>query len=176
MHKPCPAACRVQPSSSSFPCSAAEQALLLRSRLQLSEMVLHPAFGVCFQLEYVVCAAAKAAAGSALGPAAAMHTVRWALWSPFLGATSSPVLLSLRGGAHPSPGQTLVYRNPADSESSQQVKRIASGCVQFHVSTDAEHGVTSTDVSSKAGKELQEPPTPSLTVPLTAAGLTAGQG
>lgn len=158
--------------------SAAEQALLLRSRLQLSEMVLHPAFGVCFQLEYVVCAAAKAAAGSALGPAAAMHTVRWALWSPFLGATSSPVLLSLRGGAHPSPGQTLVYRNPADSESSQQVKRIASGCVQFHVSTDAEHGVTSTDVSSKAGKELQEPPTPSLSLrsPLRPVASTQGPG
>ncbi|XP_048823442.1 nephrocystin-4 isoform X2 [Lagopus muta] len=144
--------------------STAEQALLLRSRLQLNEMVAHPAFGVCFQLEYVVCAAAKAAAGSALGPAAAMHTVRWALWSPFLGATSSPVLLPLRGGAHPSPGQTLVYRNPADSESSQQVKRIASGSVQFHVSTDAEHRVTSTDISSKAGKEPEEPPTPSLSL------------
>uniref|UniRef100_A0A8C9EYL3 Nephrocystin 4 n=1 Tax=Pavo cristatus TaxID=9049 RepID=A0A8C9EYL3_PAVCR len=158
--------------------SAAEQALLLRSRLQLSEMVAHPAFGVCFQLEYVVCAAAKAAAGSALGPAAAMHTVRWALWSPFLGATSSPVLLPLRGGAHPSPGQTLVYRNPADSESSQQVKRIASGSVQFHVSTGAEHGVTSADVSSRAGKEQEEPPTPSLSLrsPPRPAASTQGPG
>ncbi|XP_019477989.1 nephrocystin-4 isoform X2 [Meleagris gallopavo] len=158
--------------------SAAEQALLLRSRLQLSEMVAHPAFGVCFQLEYVVCAAAKAAAGSVLGPAAAMHTVRWALWSPFLGATSSPVLLPLRGGAHPSPGQTLVYRNPADSESSQQVKRIASGSVQFHVSTDAEHRVTSTDISSKAGKEPEEPPTPSLSLrsPPRPAASTQGPG
>jgi len=62
-----------------------------------------------------------------------MHTVRWALWSPFLGATSSPVLLSLRGGAHPSPGQTLVYRNPADSESSQQVRAalLAPGAALF---------------------------------------------
>lgn len=31
----------------------AGQALVLRSRIHLSEMVPHPAFGVCFQLEYV---------------------------------------------------------------------------------------------------------------------------
>lgn len=91
MHKPCPAACRVQPSSSSFPCSAAEQALLLRSRLQLSEMVLHPAFGVCFQLEYVVCAAAKVGPGvwggdgwawyffSVFSPCCAFHSQKKAL-------------------------------------------------------------------------------------------------
>ncbi|XP_009877416.1 PREDICTED: nephrocystin-4, partial [Apaloderma vittatum] len=35
--------------------SAASQALVLRSRIHLSEMVPHPAFGVCFQLEYVFC-------------------------------------------------------------------------------------------------------------------------
>ncbi|XP_021272984.1 nephrocystin-4 isoform X2 [Numida meleagris] len=159
--------------------SAAEQALLLRSRLQLSEMVPHAAFGVCFQLEYVVCTGAKAAAGSALGPAAAMHTVRWALWSPFLAASSSPVQLPLRGGARPSPGQTLVYRNPADSESSQQVKRIASGSVQFHVCTDSEEQlVTSPDTSGRAGKEPGKPPTLSLSPgsPLRPAASPRGPG
>ncbi|XP_009572710.1 PREDICTED: nephrocystin-4, partial [Fulmarus glacialis] len=38
----------------------AGQALVLRSRIHLSEMVLHPAFGVCFQLEYVICASGRA--------------------------------------------------------------------------------------------------------------------
>ncbi|XP_066838241.1 LOW QUALITY PROTEIN: nephrocystin-4 [Anser cygnoides] len=152
------------------PASAAGQALLLRSRLQLSEMVPHPAFGVCFQLEYVVCAAAgassKAEAGSALGPAADMHAVRWALWSPFLGTDSSPVVLPLRGGARRSPGQALVFRAPADSESSEEVKLVASGTVQFHVSTDSEENLaTSTDISSKARKESEKPPTPSLSLP-----------
>lgn len=96
MHKSCPAACRVQPSSSSSsssPCSTAEQALLLRSRLQLNEMVAHPAFGVCFQLEYVVCAAAKVGPGlgglwgggrtwcffSIFSPSCAFHTQKKAL-------------------------------------------------------------------------------------------------
>ncbi|XP_035200703.1 nephrocystin-4 [Oxyura jamaicensis] len=152
------------------PASAAGQALLLRSRLQLSEMVPHPAFGVCFQLEYVVCATAgassKAEAGSALGPAADMHAVRWALWSPFLGTDSSPVVLPLRGGSCRSPGQALVFRAPADSESSEEVKQVASGTVQFHVSTDSEENLaTSTDTSSKARKESEKPPTPSLSPP-----------
>ncbi|OXB78109.1 UNVERIFIED_CONTAM: hypothetical protein H355_007251 [Colinus virginianus] len=145
------------------PTSPSDSALLLRSRLQLSEMVPHPAFRVCFQLEYVVCTSAKAVSGSVLGPAAAMHTVRWALWSPFVGASSSPVLLPLRGSAHPNPGQNLVYRNPADSESCEQVKRIASGSVRFHVSTDAEdHLVAPAEISGRAGKELEGPPTPVL--------------
>lgn len=38
----------------------ASQALVLRSRIQLSEMVPHPAFRVCFQLEYVFCSTGRA--------------------------------------------------------------------------------------------------------------------
>uniref|UniRef100_A0A8B9VJD4 Nephrocystin 4 n=1 Tax=Anas zonorhyncha TaxID=75864 RepID=A0A8B9VJD4_9AVES len=159
--------------------SATGQALLLRSRLQLSEMVPHPAFSVCFQLEYVVCAGAssKAEAGSALGPAADMHAVRWALWSPFLGTDSSPVVLPLRGGACRSPGQALVFRAPADSESSEEVKQVASGTVQFHVSTDSEENLaTSTDTSSKARKESEKPPTPSLSSPSLLRPATSPRG
>lgn len=44
-----------------------------------------------------------------------------------------------------------------------QVKQVASGTVQFHVSTDSEENLaTSTDTSSKARKESEKPPTPSL--------------
>lgn len=69
----------------------------------------------------------QAEAGSALGPAADMHAVRWALWSPFLGTDSSPVVLPLRGGARRSPGQALVFRAPANSESSEEVRDAAPG-------------------------------------------------
>lgn len=44
----------------SVPHRGAGQALVLRSRIQLSEMVPHPAFGVCFQLEYVFCSTGRA--------------------------------------------------------------------------------------------------------------------
>lgn len=44
----------------SVPHRDASQALVLRSRIQLSEMVPHPAFRVCFQLEYVFCSTGRA--------------------------------------------------------------------------------------------------------------------
>lgn len=57
--------CRFPPASDachsrfSIPHRDAGQALVLRSRIQLSEMVPHPAFGVCFQLEYVFCSTGR---------------------------------------------------------------------------------------------------------------------
>lgn len=48
-------------AASPSPCRAAGQALVLRSRIHLDEMVPHPAIGVCFLLEYVCCAVGRAA-------------------------------------------------------------------------------------------------------------------
>ncbi|XP_075028274.1 nephrocystin-4 isoform X1 [Calonectris borealis] len=148
----------------------AGQALVLRSRIHLSEMVLHPAFGVCFQLEYVICASGradgKALPGSAHGEVADMRSVRWAVWSPVLGAGEAEVVLPLRGGARRGPCQTLVYRTPLSSRSSRQGKHVESGTVQFHVSTDSEeHLVTAAEILCKDRDELEKPPTPSLSLP-----------
>ncbi|NXC66290.1 NPHP4 protein, partial [Anhinga anhinga] len=143
----------------------AGQALVLRSRIHLSEMVLHPAFGVYFQLEYVFCtsgrADGKALPGSARSEAADMRSVRWAVWSPVLGTGEAEVVLPLRGGARRSPCQALVYRTPPSSRSSCQ--HVESGTVQFHVSTDSEeHLVTAAEILRKDRDELEKPPTPSL--------------
>ncbi|NWT19383.1 NPHP4 protein, partial [Vireo altiloquus] len=145
----------------------AGQALVLRSRIQLSEMVPHPAFGVCFQLEYVFCstgrAGGKAPAGSARSEAADMRSVRWAVWSPVPGTGDTEVVLPLRGGARRGPCQALVYRTPLSSRSSQQVRHVESGTVQFHVSTDSEeHLVTAAEILCKDRDESKQPPTPSL--------------
>ncbi|NXS96294.1 NPHP4 protein, partial [Jacana jacana] len=139
----------------------AGQALVLRSRIHLSEMVPHPAFGVCFQLEYVFCSAGRAAGkalpGGAHGEAANMRSVRWALWSPVLGGGEAEVVLPLRGGPRRGPYQALVYR------SSHQGKHVESGTVQFHVSTDSEeHLVTAAEILHKNRDESEKPPTPSL--------------
>uniref|UniRef100_A0A8C3Y3Y5 Nephrocystin 4 n=1 Tax=Catharus ustulatus TaxID=91951 RepID=A0A8C3Y3Y5_CATUS len=145
----------------------AGQALVLRSRIQLSEMVPHPAFRVCFQLEYVFCSmgrtGGKALSVSARSEAADMRSVRWAVWSPVPGAGDTDVVLPLRGGARRGPCQTLVYRTPP---SSRQVrgKHVESGTVQFHVSTDSEeHLVTAAEILCKDRDELKQPPTPSPT-------------
>uniref|UniRef100_U3K4Z2 Nephrocystin 4 n=1 Tax=Ficedula albicollis TaxID=59894 RepID=U3K4Z2_FICAL len=96
----------------------AGQALVLRSRIQLSEMVPHPAFGVCFLLEYVFCsmlrAGGKAVSGSARSEAD-MRSVRWAVWSPVPSTGDTDVVLPLRGGARRGPCQALVYRTPPSS-------------------------------------------------------------
>ncbi|KAM9217675.1 LOW QUALITY PROTEIN: nephrocystin-4 [Leptosomus discolor] len=145
----------------------AGQALVLRSRIHLSEMVPHPAFGVCFQLEYIFCGAGRAGGqvlpGSARGEAADMCSVRWAVWSPVLGTGEAEVVLPLRGGARRGPCQTLVYRTPPSSRSSRQGRHVESGTVQFHVSTDSEeHLVTAAEILRKDRDESEKPPTPSL--------------
>ncbi|NXA88375.1 NPHP4 protein, partial [Melanocharis versteri] len=160
-----PGGCRGVPSSGA---RDAGQALVLRSRIQLSEMVPHPAFGVCFQLEYVVCstgrAGGKALSGSARSEAADMRSVRWAVWSPVPGTGDTDVVLPLRGGACRGPCQALVYRTPQSSRSSWQGKHVESGTVQFHVSTDSEeHLVTAAEILCKDRDESKQPPTPSLT-------------
>ncbi|XP_062363525.1 nephrocystin-4 [Cinclus cinclus] len=158
-----PGGCQRVPSSGA---RGAGQALVLRSRIQLSEMVPHPAFEVCFQLEYVFCsmgrAGGKALSGSARSEVADMRSVRWAVWSPVPGTGDTDVVLPLRGGARRGPYQTLVYRTPLNS---QQGKHVESGTVQFHVSTDSEeHLVTAAEILCKDRDELKQPPTPSLRV------------
>ncbi|NWX44455.1 NPHP4 protein, partial [Steatornis caripensis] len=154
----------------------AGQALVLRSRIQLSEMVPHPAFGVCFQLEYVFCSSGRAGGkvlpGSARSEAADMCSVRWAVWSPVLGAGEADVVLPLRGGAHRGPCQALVYRTPPSSRSSRQ--HVESGTVQFHVSTDSEeHLVTAVGIQREDRDESEKPPTPSLSESVPFPGSTA---
>ncbi|XP_054078672.1 nephrocystin-4 isoform X3 [Rissa tridactyla] len=158
----------------------AGQALVLRSRIHLSEMVPHPAFGVCFQLEYVFCSVGRVG-GKALpgGEAADMRSVRWALWSPVPGAGEAEVVLPLRGGACRGPCQTLVYRTPPSSRSSRQGEHAESGTVQFHVSTGSEeHLVTAAEILRKDRDKSEKPPTPPLSppVPLRTAASPRGPG
>ncbi|NXD10950.1 NPHP4 protein, partial [Nothocercus nigrocapillus] len=139
--------------------SGAGQALLLRSRIHLPEMVCHPAFAIVFQLEYVFCVPGGAN-GKALG--ATLHTLRWAAWSPSGRAGTAEVAVPLRGGARRSPGRALVYREHGGA-SAAEVRQFESGTVQFHISTDSEeHLVTSTDVLSKEREDSERPPTPAL--------------
>ncbi|NXG73381.1 NPHP4 protein, partial [Baryphthengus martii] len=157
-------------AASSSRCRGAGQALVLRSRVHLSEMVPQPPFGVCFQLEYIFCssggAAGKAVSGSARGEAGDMRSVRWAVWSPVPGAGDAEVALPLRGGACHGPCQTLVYRSPASGRSSRQGKHVESGTVQFHVSTNSEeHLVTAAEILRKDRDESEQPPTPDCQPP-----------
>lgn len=83
-----------------------------------------------------VCASFPFQAGSStsLSSLAGMHMVRWAVWSPQLEATSGQVTLPLQGGVQHNPSHCLVYKVPSDNMSSEEVKQVESGTIQFQFS------------------------------------------
>ncbi|XP_043387741.1 nephrocystin-4 isoform X6 [Chelonia mydas] len=159
------------------------QALVLRSRIRLTEMVRHPAFAVVFQLEYVFCAPSgadrKALSISSLTKAAYMHSIRWTVWNPLLDSSSTDVILPLQGSAQHNPSHVLVYKMPPTSMSSEEVKQVESGTVQFQFSTDSEeHLGTSTNSLSNTREEPRcsaKPSTPFLSAPSSPQMLVSTQ-
>ncbi|KAM9688875.1 nephrocystin-4 [Trichechus inunguis] len=154
--------------NSSSKSSSGNQALVLRSRLRLPEMVSHPAFAIVFQLEYVFNAPAgldgSAASATSLSNLACMYMVRWAIWSPGLDTGSGRVTLPLQGGTQPGPSHCLVYKVPSASMSSEEVKQVESGTVQFQYSlSPEEHLDTSLERASSTKAERRQsskkPPT-----------------
>ncbi|CAM5105758.1 unnamed protein product [Natator depressus] len=159
------------------------QALVLRSRIRLTEMVRHPAFAIVFQLEYVFCAPSgadrKALSISSLTKAAYMHSIRWTVWNPLLDSSSTDVILPLQGSAQHNPSHVLVYKMPPTSMSSEEVKQVESGTVQFQFSTDSEeHLGTSTNSLSNTREEPRcsaKPSTPFLSAPSSPQMLVSTQ-
>ncbi|XP_060057306.1 nephrocystin-4 isoform X2 [Erinaceus europaeus] len=132
--------CRRLGSSSKT--SSGDQALVLRSRLRLPEMVQHPSFAIIFQLEYVFNSSSgvdsNAASVTSLTNLACMYMVRWAVWNPVPEAGSGRVILPLQGGTQCNPSHCLVYKVPSASMSSEEVKQVESGTVQFQYSVNSE--------------------------------------
>uniref|UniRef100_A0A670IKS0 Nephrocystin 4 n=1 Tax=Podarcis muralis TaxID=64176 RepID=A0A670IKS0_PODMU len=146
------------------------QALVLRSRIHLTEMVHHPAFGVVLLLEYVFSVASgpdgKTPSVTSLTTPAYMHSIRWAVWNPSPDAASSNVVLPLQGGVQHNPSHVLVYKTPPATMSSEEVKQVESGTVQFHFSTGSEEqpavaGKPSSSTKGEAPLSKNPPPTPS---------------
>ncbi|XP_053308390.1 nephrocystin-4 [Spea bombifrons] len=122
-------------ASSQQKSSSAVQALVLRSRIRLPEMVNHPGFAVVFQLEYVfsVPSGVSGKVPSVTCPlnTSYMHMIRWASFNPRLEPGSSEVTLSLQGGPQANPSNALVYKIPPTSMSSDEVQQVEAGTIQF---------------------------------------------
>ncbi|XP_066493528.1 nephrocystin-4 [Tiliqua scincoides] len=163
--------------------SSEGQALVLRSRIHLAEMVRHPAFGVVFQLQYVFSVASgvdgKALSVSPLTSPAYMHSIRWAVWNPTPETSSSNMILPLQGGAQRNPSHVLVYKTPPATMSSEEVKQVESGTVQFHFSTGSEErlGTTAKSLSDiREGPPLSKnPPASSPSSPPSSQTLVSTQ-
>ncbi|KAJ6651831.1 hypothetical protein lerEdw1_016448 [Lerista edwardsae] len=163
--------------------SSEGQALVLRSRIHLAEMVRHPAFTVVFQLQYVFSAASgadgKALSVPPLTTPAYMHSIRWAVWNPEPEMSSANVILPLQGGAQHNPSHVLVYKTPPATMSSEEVKQVESGTVQFHFSTGSEERLGTPARSSsdiKEGPPLSKiPPASSPSSPPSSRTLISSQ-
>ncbi|XP_048873237.1 nephrocystin-4 isoform X2 [Brienomyrus brachyistius] len=137
------------------------QVLGLRSRLQLKEMVNHPAFGVVFQLEYVFSAPLggdSKLSFTSSSKMAFMQCVRWATWCPFqvLSRADAPseVCLALRGGPGPNPGGVMVYTAPHLDWNSREGEDPEGGAVKFRFTVRSEGQAASTPISAR--KRLEE--------------------
>ncbi|KAM3920977.1 nephrocystin-4 [Leptodactylus fuscus] len=123
--------------------SSSTQALVLRSRIRLPEMVSDPGFSIVFQLEYVFClpsgVSSKVSSATVLSNASYMRMIRWASWNPLLNPGSSEVTVSLQGGPHPNPCSSLVYKIPPNIMSSDEVQQVEGGTLYFTYSARSEH-------------------------------------
>ncbi|XP_019367160.1 PREDICTED: nephrocystin-4 isoform X4 [Gavialis gangeticus] len=108
----------------------------------------------------------KALSTTSLNKAAYMHSIRWAVWNPLLDSDSSEVILPLHGSTLHNPAHVLVYKTPPTSMSSEEVKQVESGTIQFCVSTNSEeHLGASPNTLSHVREELfcsKKPSIPSL--------------
>ncbi|KAG7472796.1 hypothetical protein MATL_G00112680 [Megalops atlanticus] len=160
-----------QGSLSRLSSSSSPHVLALRSRLQLKEMVYHPAVAIVFQLEYVfsapVAGDGKVSSTASFSRTAFMQCLRWAMWCPFQESgshTGADVSLALQGGAVPSPCGVMVYAAPPPDRSSAEVKDLEKGTVKFRFSTRSEGHSPSPAVSLKSKQEeasrYKKPPSP----------------
>ncbi|XP_072100875.1 nephrocystin-4 isoform X3 [Mobula birostris] len=128
----------MQGKSGNISKSLLKKSLILRSRIQLAEMVRHQFFGIVFHLEYVFCTSTgqKGTMSSSISmdKTAYMQTLRWAVWNPFMGPSTSDTTIPLQGGPSPNPSNLLVYKTPSTEMSSDEVKQVESGTITFHFS------------------------------------------
>ncbi|XP_034358363.1 nephrocystin-4 [Arvicanthis niloticus] len=161
--------------------SSGNQALVLRSHLRLPEMVSHPAFAIVFQLEYVFNspsgADGSASSSTSISSLACMHMVRWAVWNPDLEVGPGKVTLPLQGGVQHNPSRCLVYKVPSASMSSEEVKQVESGTIQFQFSLSSDTPTTEYASGPRVGRRSSRkmPVSPSGTPARAARDLAAIQ-
>ncbi|XP_066463397.1 nephrocystin-4 isoform X2 [Eleutherodactylus coqui] len=123
--------------------SSSAQALVLRSRIRLAEMVSDPGFAIVFQLEYVFCLPSgvsnKVPSATMLSNTSYMRMIRWASWNPLMNPGSSEVNLPLQGGPDPNPYNNLLYKIPPSNMSSNEVQQVEAGTLYFNFNARSGH-------------------------------------
>jgi len=110
--------------------------LVLRSRLELKELVHHPLFAIVFELEYVMSEPfaqplietkrkKPSLSGSLMRSQNQTVTLRWAMWLPFEGGSRDDreTTLELTGGCQDFPSSRLVYTSKPPTLSGKKVSK-----------------------------------------------------
>ncbi|XP_006538938.1 nephrocystin-4 isoform X2 [Mus musculus] len=118
----------------------------------------------------------EASSPTSISSVACMHMVRWAVWNPDLEVGPGKVTLPLQGGVQQNPSRCLVYKVPSASMSSEEVKQVESGTIQFQFSLSSD-GPTEHANGPRVGRRSSRkmPASPSGTPAPAARDLAATQ-
>ncbi|KAM9299299.1 LOW QUALITY PROTEIN: nephrocystin-4 [Gastrophryne carolinensis] len=129
--------------SSSQTLSSVPQALVLRSHIRLPEMVDDPRFTIVFLLEYVFSVpngvGGKINSVTGMSNSSYMRMIRWTSWNPVFNAGSKEMTVPLQGGPLANPSNSLMYKTPPASMSSDEVQQVEGGTLGFHFSSRPDH-------------------------------------
>uniref|UniRef100_H2ZKT2 Nephrocystin-4 n=1 Tax=Ciona savignyi TaxID=51511 RepID=H2ZKT2_CIOSA len=114
--------------------------LVLRSRIQLNEMLPDPHIAIVMQLEYVL-SSPPSAYGSAKGSMPSLHSqpvtvrIRWAAWCPYSlkQIPQEPVSITLRGGMSSNPDNFFMFKSNTGEDGS-----VKDGNIKFRYLTSDE--------------------------------------
>ncbi|KAK7093408.1 nephrocystin-4-like isoform X2 [Littorina saxatilis] len=110
-------------------------ALVLKSRVELNDLLEDPMFAVVFTLDYVISESLSDKDRKITQSLARAHTrtvtVRWAAWHPFLHPSMPEVTTALTGGVTRAPDDEFVFRLPPTNMQDQAVAKTVGGVVAF---------------------------------------------
>ena len=109
--------------------------LLLKHKLEISELLEDPMIALVFSLDYVIgepiSQEERKLYGSINRGSTRIVTLRWCAWNPFLHANEPHVSISMMGGPSPNPNDDLTYKLPDTKMQNEEAIKQAGGSMSF---------------------------------------------
>ncbi|CAG2204404.1 NPHP4 [Mytilus edulis] len=110
--------------------------LVLKNRLEISELLEDPMLSLVFTLEYVIgepISQEERKMYSSLSRGnSRIVALRWCAWNPFLHPNQENISISLMGGAVPNPNDDLTYKLPDTKMQDADAGKHAGGSINFY--------------------------------------------
>ncbi|CAC5423619.1 NPHP4 [Mytilus coruscus] len=110
--------------------------LVLKNRLEISELLEDPMLSLVFTLEYVIgepISQEERKMYSSLSRGnSRIVALRWCAWNPFLHPNQENISISLMGGPVPNPNDDLTYKLPDTKMQDADAGKHAGGSINFY--------------------------------------------